>query len=100
MYLIFLRMLALTFLLPISTTLARVTNCVDAPAEPLVAARIASKQDSLFSHLRNVFFKRDEICVKDDFYYYLQSNPEANTFCNIWISIPPATTVVEYTSTM
>ncbi|OCL12339.1 hypothetical protein AOQ84DRAFT_227837 [Glonium stellatum] len=72
----------------------------DTPAGPFVAAQIAPKQGSLFSRLRNIFSKRDELCVEDDFYYYLRGIPEANTFCNIWISIPPATTTVDYTSTI
>ena len=41
-------------------------------------------------------------CPSDRYQLFLDSNPTGNiqTFCNEWLGLAPATTVVEYTPTM
>jgi hypothetical protein len=41
-------------------------------------------------------------CSSDRYQLFLDSNPTGNiqTFCNEWLGLAPATTVVEYTPTM
>jgi hypothetical protein len=51
-----------------------------------------------------IFEKRQGqlVCPNDDYQKFLDSNPPdaVATFCNSWLGIPPATTVVEYIPTV